>query len=906
VSHDCPVGGELPTGTITFLFTDVEGSTTLLQELGTEMYARALADHRATLRDAFASHRGVEVDTQGDAFFCVFSSARDAVACAAEVQGGLAATPIRVRMGLHSGEALVSEGHYVGLDVHQAARIGAAGHGGQVLLSPTTAALLESESFSLRDLGEHRLKDLSAPVRLYQLGHARFPPLKTLHRTNLPVPATPFVGRRLELEAMLGLVRAGSTRLLTLTGPGGTGKTRLALQLAAELAEEFPGGVYWTPLAALREAAIVPSVVGHALGVEEEAGVDIGDSIAAAVALRTLLLIDNCEHLLDGVAQALPPVLRATENLHVLATSREPLSLAGEHIVPVDPLERSDAIELFLARTEAAGAEEADEATVAQLCARLDDLPLAIELAAARTPALPPALLLERLSTRSDLLRGTRDAEDRQRTLEATIGWSYDLLSPDEQRAFRAISIFVGGATLEALEDVAEAEVASVASLVTKSLVRVMTTTGGPRYWMLETIREFAADHLVESELVPLQRRFVDFYARLAADAGPKLEERDAVSWLDRLDADLGNLRTAYLLALEADEAAAPLLGVTLGDLHVIRGRYAEADETLTAVRDRVRDPLVAAKLHDLLAELYVRRDDFVAAAEACATGERLLDASSNRDESWWKAWLDLKLGEARVHYWKADSPALHSATAALRPSIEEHGTPRQRANFIGTQILDLLRRDRYTPSAEAEALAWAYLAAANAAGDWDGHFMLAFVLLWRGKLMEAVEHFRAGRDEAKAAGDVLLEVRCLVYQAVAQRRLGDVERVRSLDAELAELEEPYGYTGLISANRAWLAWRDGDLEATDGWGYAAVADWRFGKRAGPTMFQWCARFPLLAAALSRGGFAEAAEQARVMLDESQQALPEDIRAALVDALVRPSAESFAPALAQARLYGFV
>jgi predicted ATPase/class 3 adenylate cyclase len=896
---------ELPSGTVTFLFTDIEGSTRLLQELGGEAYAEALVEHQAIVRHALASHRGVEVDTQGDAFFCVFASARDAVACAGEAQDQLARTPIRVRMGLHSGEALVADDRYVGLAVHRAARVAAAAHGGQVLLSPSTAALLQDGSLRLRDLGEHRLKDLSAPLRLYQLGDTAFPPLKTLHRTNLPIPATPFVGRRQELELALVFARDDSNRLLTLTGTGGTGKTRLALQLAAELAEEFPGGVFWTPLAPLRDGAIIPSVVAQALGVEEEADRDIADSIAAAIAMRTLLVVDNCEHLLDAVARALSPLLRATEDLHVITTSREALALTGERVLPVDPLQRSDAVALFLARADAAGASGGDEDVIAQLCARLDDLPLAIELAAARAPAFPPAVLLERLADRLDLLRGTRDAEYRQRTLDATIGWSYELLTPDEQRVFRNMSVFVGGASLAAAEEVAEAGVDAVGSLVTKSLFRMTATPDGPRYWMLETIREFAVGRVDESELIPLRRRYVEYFARLAAEAGPQLGERDAVRWLDRLEFELGNLRTAFSLGLKSDDRAAALLGAALGDLHMVRGRYAEAYETLISARDHARDPLIGTRLHRLIADMHVRRDEFDAAAREYAAGERLLGAPANGDASWWREWLDLKLADATLHYWRGDGAALHAAADDLRPYIDAHGTPRQRANFLGTQIFDLVRRDRYVASAEAEALARAYLDAAKAAGDWDGHFMLAFVLLWRSKFEEAIDHFRRGRDEGRGAGDVLVEIRCLVYEAVAQRRLGDVEVVRSLAAEIDEFEDTYGYTGLISANRAWLAWRDGEAEETERWGSVALADWVAAKRAGPTVFQWCARFPLLAVDVEQDRLESAAEHARRMLDESQQPLPTDVRVALEESTRIGSRDAFQRAVELARNYGY-
>ena len=291
---------ELPSGTVTFLFSDVEGSTRLLREHG-ERYAELLSEHRVVLRDAFARHGGVEVDTQGDAFFVAFARASDALAAAAEAQAELRESAISVRMGLHTGEPVVTSEGYVGMDVHRAARIAAAGHGGQVLLSQATRDLVPAED--VRDLGEHRLKDLSAPERVFQLGHERFPPLKSLRETNLPVPATQFLGRASELEEVISLLRDESVRLLTLTGPGGTGKTRLALQAAAEVAEDVPDGVWWVSLAPLRDPALALDAVAKALGVRERPGVALEETLADSLAAkRALLLIDNAEHLLPHVA----------------------------------------------------------------------------------------------------------------------------------------------------------------------------------------------------------------------------------------------------------------------------------------------------------------------------------------------------------------------------------------------------------------------------------------------------------------------------------------------------------------------------------------------------------------------------------------------------------------------------
>ena len=878
----------LPTGTLTFLFTDVEGSTRTLTELGVERYAEELEAHNRLIRAAVAAHGGVEVDTQGDAFFCVFTSARGAVACAQDAQRALAATRIRVRMGVHSGEAIVLDGHYVGLDVHRAARVAGAAHGGQVLLSPTTVPLLEPGSFELLDLGEHRLKDLSAPLRLYQLGTGAFPALKTLHRTNLPLPATPFLGRQREVDAL----KSRTERLLTLTGPGGTGKTRLALQVAAGRAEEFPGGVFWVPLAPLREDAVVPTAIAAVFDADDV------ETAADSLADDTLLVVDNCEHVLDEAARAVGTLLRRTEKLRVVATSREPLALAGEHVVPVEPLEHDDAVELFVARAEAAGAAALDAEAVAELCRRLDDLPLAIELAAARTPALPPDLLLERLAGRLDLLRGARDADDRQRTLAATIGWSYDLLSDEEKRTFRNLSLFRGGAGLAAVEEVAEAELDDLASVVAKSLVRVLSTPHGPRYWMLETIRDFAAAQLADEGAAPVEGRFVRFFAALSARAAPELGDREAVAWLERLEADAGNLRLAFSLAAETSPADAAVIGATLANLHIVRGRYGEAAEVLETALERADDLLLTARLNRLSGELAVRHDEFDAAGEAYAAGLLALGAPAVGDEAWWREWLDLKLRETTLHYWKADSARLHDAAAVLRPHVERHGTPRQQANFIETQVYDLLRRNRYVASAEAEELARAYVDAAEAAGDWDGHFMLGFVLLWRSKFEEAADQLQSARDVARTVGDVLTEMRGLVYGAIARRRLGDADAVRDLDGEIAQFDETYGYTGLIAANRAWLALRDRDLDATERHGAAALADWPHEKRAGPTVFQWTARFPLLAVDVERQRRDGALAHARAMLEESQHPLAPAVRASL-------ESGSMADAVRLARAHGY-
>ncbi|HZC28775.1 MAG TPA: adenylate/guanylate cyclase domain-containing protein, partial [Gaiellaceae bacterium] len=423
----------LPTGTVTLLFTDIEGSTRLLHELG-ERYADVLGEHRRILRDAFSRHGGVEVDTQGDAFFVAFARATDAVAAARDAQEALRSDRVRVRVGIHTGEPLVTDEGYVGIDVHRAARIMGAAHGGQVLLSQTTRGLLDS-NVRLRDLGDHRLKDLSGPQRLYQLGDEHFPPPRALHRTNLPILGSPFVGRERELGEAGALLRAH--RLVTLTGPGGSGKTRLALQIAADSVEAFPDGVFWVPLQALREDALVERAIGASLGADDR----LIDHISTK---RLLVLLDNFEHVIEA-ASTVASILAATPNSKVLVTSREPLQLESERRYPVEPLPDQDAVTLFVERAQSVIPGFRVTPAVNAICRRLVGLPLALELAAARVAVLSPEELLGRLERTLPLLASrSRDAPERQRTLRSTIAWSHDLLDRSEQEVFRRVAVFRG------------------------------------------------------------------------------------------------------------------------------------------------------------------------------------------------------------------------------------------------------------------------------------------------------------------------------------------------------------------------------------------------------------------------------------------------------------------------------
>ncbi len=533
---------ELPTGTLTLLFTDIEGSTRLLSELG-EQYADVLAEHHRIVRESVEQHGGVEVGTHGDAFFVVFPRAGGAVSAAARAQRELAAGPVRVRMGLHTGEPSLTDEGYVGLDVHRAARIAAAGHGGQVVISETTCALLNGE-FELRDLGEHRLKDVDFPMRLFQLGRDEFPPLRSLSQARLPLEPRPLLGRKRELGDLLRLLGRERARLVTLTGPGGIGKTSLALTAAAELIESFDEGVGLVGLAAIREPGLVLSQIAEALGGEGDAASQVGTR-------ELLLVVDNMEQVI-GAAGDLAGLLAAAPNLSLLVTSREPLRIAGEREFPLRPLAEAPAVELFRQRAEAVLPEfTGDYDRLAEICRRLDSLPLAIELAAARVKVLPPGELLGRLERRLPLLTtGRRDLPARQQTLRATIEWSYDLCSAEEQRLFARLGVF-NGWSLEAAEAVCEADLDTLASLLDKSLVR----RDGDRFSMLETIREYAAERLEESgEAEEIRRRHAEYFIALAEASEDERQGPGQIEVWHRFRTEWDNVRAALGWTLASGE----------------------------------------------------------------------------------------------------------------------------------------------------------------------------------------------------------------------------------------------------------------------------------------------------------------------------------------------------------------
>jgi predicted ATPase len=805
----------LPSGTVTFLFTDVEGSTRLLQELGDE-YADVLAEHRRVLRDAFARHGGVEVDTQGDAFFVAFLRASDALRAAREATDALD-EPVRVRIGVHTGEPLVTEEGYVGIDVHRAARIAAAGHGGQILVSQSTRDLVGGDG--LRDLGEHRLKDLTAPERIYQLGDADFPPLKSLDHTNLPIAASALVGRQLELRELVDLLSDGA-RLVTVTGPGGSGKTRLALQAAGELAGLYDD-VWFVPLASLDDPELVIPTTAQTIGAP-------GALVEALGAKRTLLVLDNFEHLLDASTKV-SELLSAAESLRVLVTSRSPLRVDGEREMALDSLGETDAAALFVERARAIGRRyEIDDAVIA-VCRRVDRLPLAIELAAARTKLLDPPVLLEHLDERLLLLTGgRRDAPERQRTLRSTIAWSYGLLDPEHQAAFRRLAVFANGFSLEAAETVADASMDDLATLVDASLLKPL---GTGRFLILETIREYALTCLRESdESAWLRARHAAYFRDLAEQAEPALETGgpDQVAWLQRLEDERDNLRLALAHFRETGDTGQELrLAAASYDFWWLHGYVREArrylDHALSAGVPRSTDGITALEAAAYLA--YLDHDE----TEAARWASTLVELAASLDDD---------VGSAR---------GLHM-TALVTADTEERERLEKRAlKLLGTdpyaryvhEALGLIaceRGDLETARGHLEQSLEISRSIDESTSISGTLLIFAYVALSEGDDREAVVQLREAVVLARQVGDVtsIFWPRCwaIVAGVLAKRGspgraaevLGAAQGVR----EQAGADPLSGYTlrfheevaetirSLLPAGEFEAAWERGRQEGTE------------------------------------------------------------------------------------------
>lgn len=602
----------VPDGLVTFLFTDIEASTQRVQSLGQTQWLAVLEQHNAIIRHAVARHAGYEVKTEGDAFFVTFADAAQAVEACLEAQLELAAhpwppgAPIRVRMGLHTGTAHLVDGDYVGLVVHEAARIAATGHGGQTIVSEATRLSAGLDPRRVRDLGRHALKDFPEPQRLHQLVDPRlpssFPALRTLTAAvhNLPTAPTALVGRTEEVTSCAELL-LGGTRLLTLTGPGGIGKTRLALAVAEQLLAYFPLGVWIVPLESVAKADQVIPAVNEALGV-----IELQDSSASEALVSrlqsgqpALVVLDNVEHLADA-GLVVADLLAACGNLSVLATSRTRLRLRGEQVHAVDPLDEGSSVQLFTARAaevqQGFALDDTSRSPVQQICGFLEGMPLAIELAAARVRELGVDGVHDGLVRSLDLLtEGPIDLPARQQALRSTIAWSVDLLGPAEQAALAQLSVFAGGMGAGSAAAVVGDGV-RLHSLAEASLLR----RTGHRFAMLETIRQFASERLPDIEAEGARSRHAEFFCALATKAAPQLTGPEQVTWLQRLAEDHDNLRTALDALLLRDPSSAAAMTAALGRFWEIRGFWTEARERTEAAYRTIepQDPAMADLLH--------------------------------------------------------------------------------------------------------------------------------------------------------------------------------------------------------------------------------------------------------------------------------------------------------------------
>lgn len=621
--------GELPRGTVTFLFTDIAGSARLWERAADVMPA-ALERHNVLIRAAVERNAGYLFKLTADGCCAAFAIAPAALAAAVDAQRALqaetwpASTPLRVRAAIHSGAAEEHDGDYFGPAVNRTARLLDAAHSGQTLLSFAARELACDTlppDVTLRDLGMHRLRDLTRPEQIFQLVDTglptEFPTLRTLdaYRHNLPAQPNAIVGRGREIDNVCALLRRDDVRLVTLTGPGGVGKTRLALQLGAELAGSadgrFADGVVFVDLSPVSDTSLVASAILRALGLQEKGETPPRELLALVLRERaTLLVLDNFEQVLDaaGLVRAL---LDAAPRLHVLVTSRAPLRLYGEREYPVSPLDlpdpqgvtperltQYDAVRLFIERAQAArpgfAVDNASAPTVAEICTRLDGLPLAIELAAARVRLFAPQALLARLGNRlATLTGGPRDVPARQQTLRATIAWSYDLLSVGEQVRFARLAVFVGGFDVAAAEQVCGAGIDDLDALASQSLLLIRAGADGePRFAMLETVREYSLERLADSGHADMLRDLhAAHFLALAEQAENNLYGPAQKHWFERLAEEHDNLRAAFdHLTAQADYAGALRLGAALSYFWRVRGHYAEGRRRLDSALDRLLD----------------------------------------------------------------------------------------------------------------------------------------------------------------------------------------------------------------------------------------------------------------------------------------------------------------------------
>src|SRR5215207_9086915 len=813
----------VPTGTVTFLFTDIEGSTKLW-ERHTGTMRTALARHDEILQEAIEGHGGFVFKTVGDAFCAAFATALDALESALAAQRAVLSErwgeeidALRARMALHTGTADERNGDYFGPAVNRVARLLSAGHGGQVLLSLATQELVRDQLPTgtwLRDLGERRLKDLSRPERIFQLAAPdlppEFPPLRTLESSpnNLPLQHTPLIGREREVEEVCARLRSPGVRILTLTGPGGAGKTRVGLQAAAELLMEFEDGIFFVALAAIADPALVASTIARTLGLTESGAQPPEELLKGYLRDRqTLLVLDNFEQVLEA-APLLDELLSAAPNLKILATSRTPLRLYGEHEFPVPPLPLPDpgslppvehltrygALRLFVERAQAVKPDfsltEENALAVVEICARLDGLPLAIELAAARIKLLPPQAMLSRLGNRLKLLTGgARNLPERQRTLRGAIEWSYGLLDEGEKVLFGRLAVFSGGAALEAIEAVCDAQgdlpvdvLDGASSLLDKSLLRQEEGVGGePRFVMLETIHEYASERLEDSRDAEAARHaHAEYFLALAEEAEPGLWGAKDAAWLDRLQQEHDNMRAALSWAIEHEEAELALrLGGALRWFWYMEGYYGEGRRWLEAVLGKDQGAAAEARARALEGVGWL------------ASGQGDLDrAQAAADEG-------LKL---------STEAGLGDVVAADFQDVLGEAVARQRGNYEWAAELLEESLALHREARDIIGVAWSLGNLANASGD-------------RGDHERAKELYEEGLALSRELGGAELLGAYLISLGYVFLLEGDLERATALNEEAVELYRKRGHRGRLQAaldNLGWAALVRGDHQRAE------------------------------------------------------------------------------------------
>lgn len=783
----------LPTGTVTFLFTDIEGSTDLLQHLGDRRYQDLLETYRGVLRAVFENRGGTQVDERGEEFFFVFQRAKEAVTAAVEAQRRVTALTspeapsIRYRIALHTGEPISTGTLYVGIDVHRAARICAAGHGGQILLSQTTTDLVRSElppQTEIRELGEHRLKDLQRPERLYQVIvpdlPSVFPPLRSLSvvSNNLPIQLTSFVGRQQEIAEIKQFL--SEHRLVTLTGIGGGGKTRLALQVAADLIEVFPHGVWLVDFGSVSSAELVIPTVASTLRVREQAGQSIFDTLTDDLRDKTILLMfDNCEHLIDACAGVAYELVRRSPKLSVLATSREPLRVTGERVYPVPPLALPDlaslpsaaqlpaieAVQLFVDRAALGQHQfvvtERNAPTVSQIVARLDGIPLAIELAAGLTRVLSVTEIAERLEDRFRVLIGrSRTTVARHQTLEAAMDWSYDLLSPAEQLLLRRLSVFRGGCTLEACQAICmdpntspHGPIDLLLSLVEKSLVTHDPDTG--RYRVLDTVRQYGEQKLRSAdEYDMIHDRLLHYFVAFAEAGEPKVRSPEQQHWLVRLDQEHDNLRAALRRSTTTPgqgEAAVRLAAALWWFWH-IRGHWSEGRAWLETSLESGRDAPDRARGRAISGAAFLawRLDDV---ARAAALSEESVEVCRRAEDSWGlAAALDTLALVARRRDRYAEAERLHTESLVLFRNLGQSWGVVRALNYLA--IVAWYRGDLPRARRLAEESLHVARASALQGGMAASQHTLGRIAASEGEDAEAARLIQDGLDYFSAVGD--------------------------------------------------------------------------------------------------------------------------------------------------------